>query len=347
MSKNSDNNSPGENGGFPLSLDAIYQHQKPMVQVVLSLVPVMLASVYFFGWRSAAIMAECVVVGTFVEWLFCRKRGEKVSQAVLVTALLLGLTLPPTTPFSVVAVGVVVAIVFGKEVFGGFGRNVYNPALVGRCFIYICFPVAMTSQWLPPFSGGTGFARWSGPADAITRATPLTVYKAGEGAANLQNLLLGNVSGSLGETSAVLILLAGLYLVVKKTANWRIIVACLLGGVAFSALFGWGIGSATVPGPLYTLLAGGFLFGSVFMATDPVSSPSTDTGRWIYGIAIGGLAVVIRGFSNFPEGMMFAIIIMNTFVPIGDHYIRKYKKAMRARKKAAKKKKQENEGEKE
>jgi Na+-transporting NADH:ubiquinone oxidoreductase subunit B len=344
MSNNSSKNATGQDGGLSISLDAIYKHQKPMVQVVISLIPVMLASVYFFGWRSAVIMAECVVVGTVAEWLFCRKRNEKVSQAVLVTALLLALTLPPTVPYSVAAVGVIVAIVFGKEVFGGFGRNVYNPALVGRCFIYICFPVSMTSQWLPPFSGGTGFARWTGSADAITRATPLMTYKAGEGAEELSNLFFGNISGSLGATSSVLILLAGLYLIVKKTANWRIIVACLLGGVAFSALFHWGIGSATVPGPLFTLLAGGFLFGSVFMATDPVSSPSTNMGRWFYGIAIGGLAVIMRGFSNFPEGIMFAILLMNTFVPIGDHYIRQYKKS---RREAAKKTNQEEDAEEE
>ncbi len=324
-----------------LSVLDIYKYQRPMVRVIISLIPIMLASIYFFGWRSLAIMTECVIVGTVAEWLFCRQRGEKVSAAVFVTALLLALTLPPTVPYSVAGIGMVVAIIFGKEVFGGFGRNVYNPALVGRCFIYICFPVSMTSKWLPPLSGAVGgFSSWTGSADAITRATPLTAYKAGDTIAGISDLLVGNISGSMGETSALLILLAGAYLIVKKTASWRIIVACLAGGAIFSAIFSWVIGAPTVPAPLFTLLSGGFLFGSVFMATDPVSSPATDKGRYFYGICIGGLTVVMRGFSNFPEGFMFAILIMNTFVPITDHYVRKYNKARRAR---AKKKKHEEE----
>lgn len=334
MSDNSDTSPEKGQEGFSISLGDIYQYQKPMVLVVISLIPVMLASIYFFGWRSLAIMVECVVVGTFVEWLFCRKREEKVSAAVLVTSLLLALTLPPTVPYSVAAVAIAVAIIFGKEVFGGFGRNIYNPALVGRCFVYICFPVSMTSQWLPPFTGGAaGLAEWTGGADAITRATPLATYKAGEGAAAISDLLLGNVAGSLGETSAVLIILAAAYLIIKRTANWRIILSCLAGGAIFSALFSWILGASTVPGPLFTLLSGSFLFGSVFMATDPVSSPSTDKGRYFYGVSIGFLAVIMRGFSNFPEGIMFAILLMNTFVPITDHYVRKYNKAKRAKQK--------------
>lgn len=312
----------------------LYKYQKPMVRVVIALVPVMLASIYFFGWRSLAIMIECVVLGTFAEWMFCHQRGEKVSAAVFVTALLYALTLPPTVPYLVAGVGIVVAIIFGKEVFGGFGRNIYNPALVGRCFVYICFPISMTSKWFSPLSGTfNGFSHWTETADAITRATPLTTYKAGGEVADIGNLLIGNVSGSMGETSAVLIVLAAIYLIVKKTASWRIILACLCGGVFFSAIFSWMVGAPTVPAPLFTLLSGGFLFGSVFMATDPVSSPSTNKGQYFYGICIGGLAVIMRGFSNFPEGMMFAIILMNTFVPITDHYIRQYNKAQRKREK--------------
>jgi len=148
----------------------LYLYQKPMWQVVLAATPAMLGAVYFFGWRAAALLGESVVLASTMEWLFTRSRGEKVSSAVFVTAVLYALTLPPTTPFAVAAVGIVVAIVFAKEVFGGFGRNIFNPALVGRCFIYVCFPVSMTSQWLPPFQGGPGgFVHWLRGVDAITR----------------------------------------------------------------------------------------------------------------------------------------------------------------------------------
>ncbi len=321
------------NGGRPGPVKAVlglYRWQSVMLRVVLSLVPIMLASVYFFGWRSVAVVGLCVVLGSVTEWLFCRSRGEKISSAVFVTALLLALTLPPTVPYVVAAVAIVVAVVFGKEVFGGFGRNVYNPALVGRAFVYICFPVAMTSQWLPAFSGFPGgFARWTGTADAITRATPLVSLKAGEAAVSLQRLAVGNVSGSLGETSAILIVMAGIYLVATRTANWRIIVSCIGGGMAVSALFAWLLGTPSVPDPLTTVLAGGFLFGSVFMATDPISAPDTNPARYVYGLGIGGLTVVIRGLSNFAGGVMFAIILMNTFAPIMDHYVRKWQRAGR------------------
>ena len=337
-------NGEGAQPGLLGTFADLYQWQSAMLRVVVSLVPIVVASVYLFGWRSLSIIVLCVGLGSFTEWLFCRARGEKISSAVFVTAFLLALTLPPTVPYMVAAVAVVVAIVFGKEVFGGFGRNVYNPALVGRCFVYICFPVAMTSQWLPPFSGfPAGFARWAGAADAVTRATPLVNIKAGEAAASLQNLLLGNVAGSLGETSAVLIILAGIYLVATKTANWRIIVSCLAGGVVFSILFSWILGTASIPGPAVTLSAGAFLFGAVFMATDPISAPDTNLSRYVYGVGIGGLTVIIRGLSNFPGGVMFAIILMNTFAPIMDHYARKWKKARReARKKTEKAQEEEN-----
>jgi len=332
MGKEASDQGKSENKKFSLSPWRLYQYQKPMITVVISLLPVMAASIYFFGWRSLAIMVWCVAVGTFTEWLFCRNRGEKVSSAVLVTSLLFALILPPTVPYLVAAVGIVIAIVFGKEVFGGFGRNVYNPALVGRCFVYICFPVAMTSQWLPAFSSGAGgILRWTGSADSITRATPLIQYKAGESVAQLQDMLFGNVAGSMGATSSLLIILAGAYLIYKKTANWQIMASCLVGGVITSTFFHYVTGTPTVPGPLFTVLAGGFLFGTVFMATDPISSASTKVGRYIYGTSIGVLTVIMRGFSNFPEGMMFAIVLMNTFVPITDHFVREFGKWRRAR----------------
>ena len=307
-------------GGF--SPRRFYLYQKPMIQVVIATVPAVLGAVYFFGWRSLSVLVLSIVLGSLTEWLFCRARNERVSSAVLVTAILYSLTLPPRVPYMVVAVGIVVAVVFGKEVFGGFGRNVFNPALVGRCFIYVCFPVVMTSQWLPSYEGlPGGFARWVGGLDAITRATPLAQYRSGEAAASLKALLLGNVGGCLGETSALLILAGGAYLLVKRTANWRIVVSCVVGGALVSAVFHYAFGSPRVPDPLFTILSGGFLFGSFFMATDPISASQTDEGRVIYGFAVGALTVVIRGFSNFAGGIMFAILFMNIFNPIIDHCV--------------------------
>lgn len=308
-----------------------YLYQKPMIRVMAATVPAMLGAVYFFGWRALAVIAVSIVVGSFFEWLFCRKRGEKVSSAVLVTAVLFALIMPPRVPYGVVAVGMAVAIVFGKEVFGGFGRNVFNPALVGRCFVYVCFPRAMTAEWLAPYGGlPGGLAHWARAADAFTRATPLTQYKAGETAASLGDLLLGHVGGCLGETSALLILIGGAYLLWTRTANWRIIASCLVGAAVTSAAFRYG-GAETLPGPLFTVLAGGFMFGAVFMATDPISAAQTNEGRLIYGGLIGVLTVIMRGFSNFPEGVMFAILLMNMFNPAIDHYIREAKKARKAR----------------
>ncbi len=179
-----------------------------MFRVVLATVPVIAASVYFFGWRALSVIALSVVAASFVEWLFCRARKEPVSSAVFVTAILYALTLPPRVPYHVVLVGIVVAVMFGKEVFGGYARNIFNPALVGRCFVYVCFPIDMTSHWLAPYAAWPGgLAHWAGAADAFTRATPLTVFKSEHVGESLTSLLFGNTGGSLGETSALLIAL--------------------------------------------------------------------------------------------------------------------------------------------
>lgn len=325
-----------ERGGVAVLFGRIYSYQPAMGRVLFSLAPIVLASIFLFGWRSLSVIVVSAAFGTFAEWLFCRARGEKVTSAVLVTSILLALTMPPTVPYMVAAVAVVVGVVFGKEVFGGLGRNIYNPALVGRCFVYVCFPVAMTSQWMPPFTRFPGgFTHWLEAADALTRATPMTGWKAGHTGASLWELAIGNVSGSLGETSAVLILAAAVYLIVTRTANWRVIVSCIAGGVGFSAFFHYVLGSTAVPDPLTTVLGGAFLFGSVFMATDPISSPTTDAARYIYGVGIGALTVIIRGYSNFVGGMMFAILLMNTFAPIMDHWVREVRQMRRSARTAA------------
>lgn len=314
-----------------------FTKQPMMRKVLISLIPIVAASVYLFGWRSLALIAVSVAAGLAAEWAFKRKGNKPVSEAVFVSAVLYALTLPPRTPFWVAALGIAFGIVFAKEVFGGFGRNVFNPALVGRAFVYVNFPAFLTIQWTQPFSGFPGgFAGWLGaPADALSTATPMLAYRATGAAEALQGLLVGNVSGSLGETSALLILAAAAYLIYTKTASWEIMAAVVLGFLASDTAFHF-MGFSRVPDPLVGLLSGGLLFGTVFMATDPISSPKTLYGKWIYGALIGLLTVIIRGFALFAGGMMFAILIANTFVPILDEVVKSLqKKAADTRKEAA------------
>jgi Na+-transporting NADH:ubiquinone oxidoreductase subunit B len=218
-------------------------------------------------------------------------------------------------------IGIIFAVIFGKMIFGGFGQNVFNPAMTGRCFLYITFPAEMTNTWIAPLWGGiAGFGAWSPSADAITTATPLISLRAGESVPWL-NLFFGNITGSLGETSAILILLGGAYIIYKKAAPWRLAVSCLLGGVVLSSVLHLA-GASTVASPIYLLFAGSFLFGTVFVVTEPISGAKTKPGQWIYGFMIGGLTIVLRGFSNFSEGIMFAVLLMNAFVPLLDQTVR-------------------------
>jgi Na+-transporting NADH:ubiquinone oxidoreductase subunit B len=331
MGDGSDTAGAAEEAQEGFTLSELIRYQKPMFRVVLATLPAMAAGVYFFGWRTLFLVALTVVVAAFCEWLFARSRAEPITSAVFVTAVLYALSMPPRTPVMVMLVGIAVAVIFGKEVFGGYARNVFNPALVGRCFVYVCFPVAMTAEWLQPYGGfPAGLAAWGQGADAFTRATPLYLYKIGEGAASLPDLFFGSVGGCIGETSSLLIIIGGIYLLWTKTASWRITIPVLAGAALTSAAFHYG-GSQTVPGPLFTLLSGGLLFGAVFMATDPISAAQTNEGRYIYGFLVGVLIVIVRGYSNFPGGVMFAILLMNMFNPLIDHAVREVKKSRRAR----------------
>jgi Na+-transporting NADH:ubiquinone oxidoreductase subunit B len=295
------------------------------------------ASVWFFGWRALVVLAAVNLAAFLTELVFTRYTKTEVTSAVFVTGMLYGLSLPPGIPIWIAVVGVVFGVLFGKMVFGGFGRNVFNPALVGRVFVYISFAVPMTARWSAPLTpawgalqlpgSAGGFLRWA--ADAMSGATPLRVLRQG-GAVDTLPLLWGNVAGSLGETSAVLLVLGGLFIVWKKAANWRIVVSELAGFVALQLVF-WLAGVRNAPDPLTALLAGSTLMGMFFMATDPVSASQTQGGRWIYGALVGVLTVLIRTFSLWPEGTMFAILLGNTFAPIVDHVVRQ----RAAKKKAA------------
>lgn len=300
--------------------------QPPMVRVLRACVPLAVAAVYFFGWRALAVLLVTNLFAYLAERLFTRAWHEPVSSAVLVTGTLLGFALPPPIPFWMAALGAFFGIVFGKMVFGGFGRNIFNPALTGRAFLYISFGREMTGQWYAPFGGWPGgFAAWgysaaSAPPEALTTATPGALMKLGQ-EFGLWELFIGDCSGVIGGTSAALTLLCGAYLLWTRTANYRIVAAGFLGFFALQTI-AWQAGWRMAADPLRAACGGSLVIGLLFYATDPVSAASTNVGRWLYGALIGALSCLIATFAAWPAGTMFAILLANMFAPIGDHAIR-------------------------
>ncbi len=308
---------------------SLLRKQPPMRRVVLATVPCVMGSVYFFGWQAFVSIIVCCLVGFITEYLFCRNRSEPVTEAVFVTAVLFALIMPPNVPWHVLIVGMVFAVVFSKEVFGGFGRNIFNPAIAGRCFVYICFPVAMTGIWPPSASleGLGALTQWStvSSADAMTSATPMALMKAGQLLPSVQGLFFGGLSGTVGVTSVLLILIGGAYLFYTKTASRTTILSVIVTYILLNGIMA-SLGVPRFYGTVRPLLGGGFLFGAFFMATDPISSPKTNAGRIFYGIIIATGTMVIRNFSIFNGGMMFSILLGNMFAPIIDHAVNSYTK---------------------
>ncbi|MFW6214658.1 MAG: RnfABCDGE type electron transport complex subunit D [Alkalispirochaetaceae bacterium] len=308
----------------------MFQKQVIMRRVVYSLTPLFLFSIYLYGWRPVAIMAITYVFGIGAEYIMERGRKKKVSEAVLVTCSLYGLSLPPITPFWVVAVGIIFAVIIGKEVYGGFGRNIYNPAITGRLFIYISFAAVLSGSWAVAGNFGAGEAG----IDAITAATPLAMIRGGE-QPELMDLFLGLRAGSIGESSTVLILAAAVYLIWTGTANWRLILSTIVGALAATVGFFYGglipeLTPANVSGGYAIaayMMSGSILYVAVFMSTDPVSGPNRPVAQYLYGFLIGAVSMTIRTFSGFPEGTSFAILIGNTFASLFDEWAPKPKKA--------------------
>lgn len=318
---------------FEETMSKIFMKQKMMRTVIISLLPIILFSIYTFGWRTFLLLLLVSAFGILTEYIFEKKNNnKKTSEAVIVTCILYTMTLPPTTPYWIAVVGIIFGVLFGKEVFGGFGRNVFNPALVARAFVYVSFPAPLTISWAKSnFSFPGGFATYlTEGIDTISQATPMLMFRDTGNLSSYFDLLFGNVSGSIGETSAILIILAGIYLIYKKVASWEIMAACFTGFISLSTIL-YLLGNPNIPNPLFGILAGGFLFGSIFMATDPISAPKTKEGKWIYGILIGIVTVIIRGYSLFAGGVMFAILIMNTFVPIIDEGVKAFKKRKKSK----------------
>ena len=294
--------------------------KRMMSLVIIGLVPSALAGIYFYGWYVAAMIATSYAVGGMVEVAFAMARRKPIHEGFLVTGLIFPLVLPPTTPLWIVAVGIFFGTFFGKEVFGGTGRNIFNPALVGRLFISLAFPSYFATMWGKMHWGGAGgFVRWT--VDAVTQATPLIDFKGSHMiSADPLSLLMGHTSGCVGETFRIGILLGGLFVVVMRAGDWRVPIS-YLGSVAVTGLILHGIMPERVAPVWFQLLSGGLLFGAFFMANDPVTSPFTFTGRWIYGIILGILTVLIRALSGLPESVMFAILVMNAVGPLIDSMV--------------------------
>jgi electron transport complex protein RnfD len=307
-----------------------------MRNVVYALLPVSAYAVYAFGISALLLLLTTTLTCMLAESLFSRLSNRPSSLgdwSIVITGMLLGLTLPPGFPLWMAAVAAFIAVGLGKALFGGLGYNVMNPALIGRAFVQAAFPVAITT-WTPPFMAGR-FTElipstltlpftipipvddWLAQAqvDGFTGATPLALQKFEQIITPLPDLFSGSVSGSVGETSAIIIIAGGIYLAARKMLDWRIPVAVFLGAVIVSLPF-WLIDSVRYPDPLFVLLSGGLMLGAVFMASDMVASPVTPRGVWIYGLFIGMLTVIIRLFGGLTEGVMYAILLGNAVSPL-------------------------------
>ena len=293
-----------------------------MSMVIVALIPSLLAAFYFFGWRLVAMIIVSYAAGGAVEVAFAIIRKEGIQEGFLVTGMIFPLILPPMTPLWMVAVGVAFGVFVGKELFGGTGRNIFNPAIVGRCFLALAYPANMAGGYIGPGNGLFGrifeYVTPSG-VDAVSQATPLTLAKQGN-LADLSDMFLGSIGGSMGETSAIAIIIGGVFLLLTRISNWRTVFGILFSSILTAALLHHIEPERFAP-VLWHLCAGGLLFGAFFMATDPVSSPVTNAGKWIYGIMIGIITMLIRNFTGYVEGVTFAILLGNIIAPILDEIV--------------------------
>jgi len=281
--------------------------RKIMLDVIIALIPASVASIFLFGLHALILILVCIGGSVLTELFIMRiLRGKKEFRpdgSATVTGLLLALNLSVAVSWWQALIGTVVAIGIAKHVFGGLGRNFWNPALIGRVFMLISFPVAMTT--------------WYSPFDLQTTATPLAIIKSGNGTLPpIKDMFLGTISGSLGETSALLLILGFIYLVLRGRIKLTVPITYIGSVAAMSGIFylinpSYGI-------PLYHILGGGLILGALFMATDMVTSPMTVKGQFIFGLGCGVITMIIRYFGGYPEGVSYSIIIMNSFVPLID-----------------------------
>ena len=301
--------------------------RKIMYRVVYALIPALIWSVFVFGLDALRVTAIAIVACLALEYII-QKYLMKVKPSLydgsaLVTGILLAFNVRASLPWWIIVIGAIAAIGIGKLSFGGLGSNIFNPALVGRVFLLISFPVQMTN-W--PVN------QQSGAVDGVSSATPLAAIKEGitsgtpvsqlmQEMPSASDMLLGTVPGSLGEISALMLIIGGLYMLFKKVITWEIPVS-ILGSVAIIAGIFWLADPQSFVNPVYHLLTGGLMLGAIFMATDMVSSPMTSKGQIIYGVGIGVITILIRLFGAYPEGISFAILIMNAFTPLINNYVK-------------------------
>ena len=321
--------------------------KRVMIMVVLALVPAMLFGIWNTGYQHnlafglnwgftdivlyglAKVLPLYVVaylVGLAIEFVSAQIQGHEVNEGYLVSGMLIPLIVPVDVPLWMLAIAVAFAVIIGKEVFGGTGMNIWNPALLTRAFLFFSYPSKMSGDtvWTGGVARfmeeGTAFQCGNGLVDGFSGATPLADPTLANLEPKLMDMIIGTIPGSVGETSVIAILLGAILLIWTGVASWKIMFSSILGGLAIGYL-GQAVGATDLPG-YYQLIMGGFLFGTVFMATDPVTSAQTECGKWIYGFLVGALAVTVRLWNpGYPEGMMLAILLMNTFAPLIDHYV--------------------------
>ncbi len=295
-----------------------------MWTVAASLVPVIAASMFFFGVSALLVILASTLGALLTERWLGRPRSLRDGSA-MITGLLLGLSLPPGIPLWMAALGGFFGIAFGKAIWGGLGQNAFNPALIGRAFLQTAFPVAITT-W--PTPGGNFFALkgdlfafpfMSPSADVVTSATPLGLFKFEQKLTSIVDLVLGTTGGSVGETSAIVILLCGAFLAWKGYLNWRSPVSIIVTVFVLGQLLHW-INPVRSADGLFHVFSGGLMLGAVYMATDMVTVPTTNKGRWLFGASVGAIVVIIRVYGGLPEGVMYAILIMNAFTPLINNF---------------------------
>ena len=310
--------------------------KRVMIMVVFALVPAMLFGIWNTGYQHSLafgldwglwdnvlyglgkvlpLYIVAYLVGLGIEFVSAQLKGHEVNEGYLVSGMLIPLIVPVDVPLWMLAVAVAFAVLIGKEVFGGTGMNIWNPALLTRAFLFFSYPSKMSGDtvWIGGLSNNV-------PVDGFSGATPLADPTLANLEPQFMDMVIGTIPGSVGETSVIAILIGAAILLWTGVASWKIMVSSVIGGLAIGYL-GQAVGATDLPG-YYQLVMGGFLFGTVFMATDPVTSAQTECGKWIYGFLVGALAVTVRLWNpGYPEGMMLAILLMNTFAPLIDHYV--------------------------
>ena len=321
--------------------------KRVMIMVVLALVPAMLFGIWNTGYQHSLafgldwgfwnivlyglvkvlpLYIVSYLVGLGIEFVSAQIQGHEVNEGYLVSGMLIPLIVPVDVPLWMLAIAVAFAVIIGKEVFGGTGMNIWNPALLTRAFLFFSYPSMMSGDtvWTGGvtrfMNNGVAFQAGNGLVDGFSGATPLANATLENLAPKFMDMVIGTIPGSVGETSVIAILIGAVILLWTGVASWKIMVSSVVGGLAIGYL-GYAVGATDLPG-YYQLVMGGFLFGTVFMATDPVTSAQTECGKWIYGFLVGALAVTVRIWNpGYPEGMMLAILLMNTFAPLIDHYV--------------------------